>query len=97
MIVTMAGVARRRRMQLQRIRVEITTSPLFEGVKSEAEEAAVEGRQIDRKEVYPRVIVKGNLSDRDMQVLKNTVKYCPVSRLFANGAMQFYPEFVVED
>ena len=91
----MTDVACRRNMPLEAIRVEIAANPLFGG-KAQAEEAAAEARQVQKRKSLKRIILKGNLSEKDLQILKNTAKHCPVSRLFAAGAMEFVDEFVLE-
>lgn len=93
--MTFTGVARRRKMPLEGIRVEIANSPLFGG-KAEAEEASAEAKSVNHKQAIKRIILKGDINERELQILKNTAKHCPVSRLFGAGMIEFVDEFIVE-
>jgi uncharacterized OsmC-like protein len=94
-VVTLMGVARRRKMPLEAIRVKIITNRLFSG-KMGAEEAAAEGKPVQTRRSLKRITLQANLSDRDLQILKNTAKHCPVSRLFGQGAVEFVDAFSVK-
>lgn len=94
----MAGVARRRNIPLRYLRVEIELHRIFQD-KTEAERAAAEGIGLDRKrKVVKRVIVGTaiELSERDVTVLRNTIKYCPVGRMFSGGNIEWTEELRIE-
>lgn len=87
-VVTLAGVARRRGMDLTRIRVEISGRPAFAG-KAEAEEAAAEGRQVDQQAASKRILLEGSLSPEQLAILTRAAKFCPVNRMMAGGLYRF--------
>lgn len=90
------GVARRRNMPLESIRVEITLGPLY-GSKAEGAEASAQGLPAERKKSIKRIYLKGPLTEQDIQVLSNTARHCPVARLFENGLVEFVDEIVLEN
>lgn len=89
----MTGVARRHNMPLEDIQVEIKYPGLFGG-KPQNEEAAAEGRTITKKAIK-RITLKGDLSEKDLQILRNTAKHCPVGQFFRGGALEFTDEIMV--
>ncbi len=81
------------------MRVELELHRIF-STKKEAEEAAEKGTDRDKKRpVFKRVYLKPSrsLSERDVQVLRNTMKYCPVGRMFSGGDIEFHEELIVEE
>ena len=80
------------------MRVELELHRIF-STKKEAEEAAEKGTHLDKKRpVIKRVYLKPSrsLSEREVQVFRNTMKYCPVGRMFSGGDVAFQEELVIE-
>jgi uncharacterized OsmC-like protein len=94
--VTVGGVARRRKMDLQRLRVEIISDAPFDD-KIEAEDAAVEARDIAPRDGLKRLTLEGRLSEQDVTILTRAARHCPVHRMMENGAIQFAEEIVYVD
>ena len=85
-------------MGIEGLRVEMELHRIFSG-KEEAEEAAAKGTDLDkRRPVIKRVYVKPSrsLSERDVQVLRNTMKHCPLGRMFSGGDLEFQEELIIE-
>ncbi|HUZ89216.1 MAG TPA: OsmC family protein [Candidatus Acidoferrales bacterium] len=95
-VATLARVARRRRIALARIRVEVSGLPAFAG-KSDAEEAAAEGRQVNRQRAAKRIHLEGSLSDAQIAVLERAAKFCPVSQMLAGGLYEFEAEITCSE
>ncbi|HUZ90103.1 MAG TPA: OsmC family protein [Candidatus Acidoferrales bacterium] len=91
--VTLAGVARRRRMALTRIRVEVSGGRAFAG-KADAEEAAAEGRSVAQQRALKRILLEGSLSSAELDVLGRAARFCPVNRMMAGGLYQFEEEMI---
>lgn len=87
-VVTVAGVARRRNMDVRSIRVEIDANKVL-GSKQEAEEAAAHGMGTARRCAHKRLIVTGEVSAEELAILERAAKYCPVGRLFREGWLVF--------
>lgn len=92
-VVTLAGVARRRKMDLRRLRVEILSDPPFRS-KAAAEDAAAEATPIAKKHGLKRISLDGILSEAEIKVLERSAQHCPVARMFANGVIEFKEEIV---
>jgi putative redox protein len=88
-VVTVAGVARRRGMDLQSIRVEIDANKVLRD-KRQAEDYAAEGRTTARRQAQKRLVVTGNLSEEDLTILQRAAHACPVGRLFRDGWLLFH-------
>ncbi len=91
-------MARRHNVVIAGLRVEIELHRIFQN-KAESEEAASTGKGLDRKrKAYKRVILTTptELSERQRTALQNTIKFCPVGRMFSGGDIDFTNEFIVE-
>jgi hypothetical protein len=56
---------------------------------TEADEVAAEGRAMTGKSALKCIIVEDDLSERDIEILKNTAKPRLVSRVFGHGLIGF--------
>jgi putative redox protein len=88
-VVTVAGVARRRGMDLQSIRVEINANKVLRD-KRQAEDFAAEGRTTARRQAEKRLVVTGELSEEELEILQRAAHACPVGRLFRDGWLLFH-------
>lgn len=91
--VTVAGVARRRKMGVERLRVEVESNRFF-GSKAEAEAAAESGAPVGRRTALKRIVVTGDVTDEDLKVIARAARHCPVSRMFNGGPLVFEEEVV---
>jgi putative redox protein len=94
--VTVGGVARRRKMELDRLRVEIVSVAPFDD-KIEAEEAAIDAAVVAKRDGVKRLILEGRLSEQDVAILTRAARNCPVHRMMENGAIQFSEEVVYNE
>ena len=87
-VVTLAGVARRRKMDLRGIRVEIEAAQMFSS-KAAAEEAAASGEGAPRRKATKRIILTGVLDEAEVAILERAAHHCPVSRMMEGGILAF--------